>query len=80
MKIFTKKTKTLKDLEAVKAIFVTNKSLDYALDAIRTRLNEAQKILKSLKMNDEYRNLLNASLLKLFNHAERIAALYQPNS
>ena len=78
LNIFTKKTKTLKDLETVKKIFVKTKSLDYALKAIHTRLAEAQKILKGLEINEEYRSLLEASLLKLFNHSEKIAALYQP--
>lgn len=77
LKIFTKNTKTLKDLEAVKRIFVETKSLDYALDAIHTRLTEAQKILQRLGMNEEYRDLLGASLLKLFSHSQKIAALYQ---
>ncbi len=77
LKIFTKKTKTLKDLETVKKIFVKTKSLDYTLEAIRTRLAEAQKILNSLRMNEEYRSLLEASLLKLFSHSQKIAALYQ---
>ena len=40
-------------------------------------LKEAQKILNSLDMNEEYRSLLEKSLLKLFNHSQRIAALYQ---
>ena len=78
LNIFTKKTKTLKDLETVKKIFVKTKSLDYALSAIHTRLAEAQKILNSLKMNGEYRSLLESSLLKLFSHSEKIVALYQP--
>lgn len=78
LKIFTKKTKTLKDLETVKKIFVKTKSLDYALEAIHVRLAEAQKILNALGMNEKYRGLLKASLLKLFNHSQKIAALYQP--
>ena len=53
------------------------KSLDYALDAIHTRLDEAQKILNALNMNEEYRNMLKNSLLKLFSHSQKIAALYQ---
>ena len=77
LNVFNKKTKTLKDLETVKKIFVETKSLEYALDAIHTRLNEAQKILNSLKMNKEYRDILAGSLLKLFNHAQKIADLYQ---
>ena len=75
--IFAKKSKTLKNLEAIKKIFVKTKSLDYALEAIRTRLDEAQKILNSLGINEEYRGLLENSLLKLFNHSQKIAALYQ---
>jgi geranylgeranyl diphosphate synthase type I len=77
LRIFNKKTKTLKDLEAVKKIFVETKSLGYALDAIRTRLNEARKILNNLRMNKEYRDLLEGSFLKLFDHSQRIADLYQ---
>jgi len=77
LKIFNQGTKTLEDLETVKKIFVETKSLEYALNAIRTRLSEAQKILNALKMNDEYRRVLGGSLLKLFSHSERIAALYQ---
>ena len=77
LKIFTKKTKTLKDLETVKKIFVETRSLDYALEAIQPRLNEAQKILNALDMNEEYRKMLEASLLKLFSHSQKIAALYQ---
>ncbi len=86
--LFAKKTKTLKDLEAVKKIFVKTKSLAYALEAIHIRLNEAQKILNALDMNEEYRGLLESSLLKLFNHSQKIvlscrvlptvAASYQP--
>jgi len=75
--IFAKKTKTLKDLENVKKIFVKTKSLDYALEAIHMRLSEAQKILNSLALNEEYRGLLEVSLLKLFNHSEKIAASNQ---
>jgi geranylgeranyl diphosphate synthase type I len=79
LNVFNKKTKTLKDLEAVKKIFVETKSLEYALEAIRIRLSEAQKILNNLKMNKEYRNILAGSLLKLFNHSQRIASLNQSN-
>ncbi len=78
LKLFTKQTKNLKDLEDVKKIFVKTGSLNYALDAIHTRLHQSQKILQGLKMNDEYRGLLGGSLLKLFSHSERIAASYQP--
>ncbi len=77
LSIFAKKTKTLKDLETVKKIFVKTGSLDYALEAIHTRLAEARKILDRLDMNEEYRGLLEDCLLKLFKHSQKIAALYQ---
>ena len=80
LKIFNKRTKTLKDLETVKKIFVETKSLSYALNAIHVRLAEAQKILNALNMNDKYRDLLKSSLLKLFGHSQKIAALYQSDS
>lgn len=73
LKIFAKKTKTLKDLETVKKIFVEVKSLDYALEAIQTRLNEAQKILERLGMNEKYRGIIRVALLKLFQHSQIIA-------
>jgi len=77
LKIFNKKTKTLKDLETIKKIFVETKSLDYAIESINTRLKEARKILNSLNINEEYRHLIENSLLKLFNHSQRITSLYQ---
>ncbi len=78
LNIFNKKTKTLKDLEAIKKIFVDAGSLNYALDAVNTRLMKAQKILKTLKMNNKYRDLIGGALLKLFAHSQRIVDLYQP--
>ena len=77
LNIFAKKTKTLKDLETVKKIFVKTKSLDYALEAVHARLNESQKILNSLEMNEEYRSLLRACLLKLFSPSQKIALSYR---
>ena len=74
LEIFNKKNKTLKDLDVVKKIFVEGGSLAYALDAVNTRLAQAQKILKKLKMNDEYRELISGSLLKLFAHSQKIFA------
>ncbi|MDE2027595.1 MAG: polyprenyl synthetase family protein, partial [Candidatus Omnitrophica bacterium] len=77
LEIFSRERQTLENLEAVKKIFVQTKSLEYALGAIHTRLHEAQRILKSLKINDTYRTLLEASISKLFSHSEKIASLYQ---
>jgi len=75
--VFNKKTKTLKDLDDVRKIFVQAKSLEYALAAIHVRLKEAQRILNDLKLHEEYRELLKTSLLKLFSASEKMAVLYQ---
>ncbi len=77
LKIFEKKTKTLADLEKVKKIFIEAGSLNYALKHVNTRLVKAQKILAELKMNLEYKSLIEGSLLKLFSHSQKIVALYQ---
>lgn len=79
LKIFGKKTKTLKDLEAIKKIFIESGSLAYALEAVTTRLKKSQKILSGLKMNPQYRSIIEQSLLKLFSHSQRIVDSYQPH-
>lgn len=70
LKIYAKKTKTLKDLNEVKRIFVETGSLEYALKAVNTRLAKAEHILKGLKMHPEYRAILQEALLKLFKHSQ----------
>ncbi len=70
---FSKKTKTLKDLEAVRRIFIGSGSLDYSLNAVKTRLTESQKILTQLTIIPMYRDLIGDSLLKLFKHSETIS-------
>jgi geranylgeranyl diphosphate synthase type I len=77
LKIFNKRTKTLEDLEEVKKIFIESGSLNYALAAVNTRLEKAQEILSTLKMNRTYKSLIEQSLLKLFSHSQRIVNLYQ---
>lgn len=77
LKIFNKKTKSLKDLGKVKEIFITAGSLRYALKAIKSRLHKAHRILQNLKIHRPYRDLIEQSLLKLFTHSQRIKDLYQ---
>ncbi len=78
LKVFNKPTKTLKDLETVKQIFIDAGSLDYALSAVAIRLAKAQKIIgKDLKMHQQYKELIGASLLKLFSHSQLIAEANQ---
>lgn len=71
--IFNKPTKTLNDLEGIKKILVDSGSLEYALKAVDTRLAQADNILKSLKMHQEYKTILSGALLKLFAHSKIIA-------
>ncbi|MEI7998439.1 MAG: polyprenyl synthetase family protein [Candidatus Omnitrophota bacterium] len=77
LEIFNKKTKTLKDLEEVKTMFVEAGSLAYALETVQTRLVKAQKILSKLKMDEVFRRQIEESLLKLFSHSQKIVDLYQ---
>jgi geranylgeranyl diphosphate synthase, type I len=74
---FLKKTKTFADLVTVRKIFIDAGSLDYSLDAVKTRLARSQKILATLKMDPTYRNLIGDSLLRLFKHSQVIADQYQ---
>ena len=73
LKIFGKPKKNLRDLEAVKKIFVGAGSLDYALNAVAVRLQKSQNILTGLNMHPQYKNLIGASLLKLFSQSQAIA-------
>ena len=75
--IFNKSTKTLADLEAIKKILVDSGSLDYSLAAVDTRLAQAEKILKTLKMHAQYKTVLSGALLKLFAHSKIISQQYK---
>ena len=76
LKIFNKPKKTLQDLEAVKKILIKTGSLDYALEAVASRLAKSQKIMKSLRMHPQYKNTLAEALLKLFSQSQSIAKDY----
>ncbi len=77
--IFAKKTKTMADLERVKQLFIECGSLDYAFDAVKTRLKQARHILNGLKMQQHYRSQLHGVLLKLFGHSQRMAQANSSN-
>ncbi len=79
MKFFTKKTKTFDDLLAVRKIFIEAGSLDYSLNAIKTRLKDSQQILSELTLIPTYRNLIGDSLLKLIQHSDLIAHQFERN-
>lgn len=73
LRYFGKKSKTMSDLEAVRKIFIDSGSLDYSLNAIKTRLLDSKNILSKLTIIPEYRDLIGDSLLRLFNQSETIA-------
>lgn len=77
LRIFNKPHKTVADLEDIKKILTASGSLDYALKAVAVRLSKSQKILKSLKMEREFKKLLASLLLKLFSHSQSIADVHQ---
>jgi len=77
LKYFSKTRKNYQDLVAVRKIFLNAGSLRYSLEEISKRLDEAQKILKKLNINDTYRNLISQSLLSLFQPCQRISELYE---
>ncbi len=77
LSILNKKTKTLKDLETVKAMLIKSGSLKYALDALETRLKKSQTLLSKLSMNAQYKGIINAAILKLFSHSQQLVASQQ---
>lgn len=70
---FNKPKKSYDDLLAIRQIFIKTGSLSYCLDAIQQRLDKSQKIFKTLTMDKSYRQIIEHSLLKLFNHSKILA-------
>jgi geranylgeranyl diphosphate synthase type I len=76
LRIFNKPKVTNADLKAVQKIFLASGSLAYAMSAMRSRYERAEKILHSLTMRDRYRALVHEALFTLFGQSERIAQRY----
>ena len=73
LRCFTKTKKNYQDLLTIRKIFVDSGSLLYSLQAIQSRLAKSLKILHGLKMKEDYRKLIGASLSKLFTHSQSMA-------
>jgi hypothetical protein len=73
LRYFTKKSKTLNDLEAVRRIFIESGTLDYSLNAIKTRMTDSQKILSKLTILPAYRDLIGDCLMRLFKQSDAMA-------
>lgn len=80
LKYFSKKKITLSDLRAIRKIFITTGSLNYAFDHIQKRLTRSGIILKKLKMKPKYKKLVTQSFDQLFKHSKHIADDYRLNS
>ena len=79
LRIFHRPRKTLRDLEAIRGIFIEAGSLNYALDAVAARLKKSRHILNSLKIHPPYKDLLGGLLLKLFTQSQTIAGAHLSN-
>ncbi len=73
MKYFSKPQKSFADLIIIRKIFIESGSLHYSLEAIRSRLERVQAIIKDLKMRFSYRQLIEDSFLQLFKNSQEIA-------
>ena len=76
LQYFEKPKKTLKDLDAVRQIFIESGSLQYCLGHVEERMEKTLKLLKALKMHDKYKNVIAQACLQLFRHSEKIALQY----
>lgn len=70
---FSKPQKSYADLLAIRKIFIAAGSLEYGLQAIRSRINQSKRILNKLNMRELYRQQIEDSLLNLFKHSDAIA-------
>ena len=76
IRIFNKKKKTFKDLKVIRELFIKAGSLQYSLNEIQLRYNKSVKLLKSLKMDAKYRDVIKNDVLSLFKQSNRIAHEY----
>ena len=74
---FNKPTKTYQDLVTIRKLFLKTGSLTYSLKEVEIRILKSLRILQSLKMKPQYKNIITESILKLFTQGERIAQSYR---
>ena len=73
MKYFNKPKKTYQDLLAVRKIFIDAGSLQYSLAEVKSRFDTTVNILKKLRMNDKYREIIKNAIFPLFKQSNSIA-------
>jgi len=76
IKHFTKPKKTYKDLVAIRKIFISAGSLQYSLHEVQKRIIKSFKILHSLKMRKDCKQVIEDVVVQLFKHSTRIAQQY----
>lgn len=76
LKYFDKHKKSYNDLVAVRKIFVDAGSLQYCMDQVDDRIQKTFKKLRSLKMQEKYRLVIEDAIYQLFKHSNRIAEQY----
>jgi geranylgeranyl diphosphate synthase type I len=70
---FMKPKKNYADLVAIRKIFTQAGSLQYALNAMSTRIHKTLIILNQLKMHKKYKMVIQGAIFKLFKQSEIIA-------
>jgi geranylgeranyl diphosphate synthase type I len=76
MRIFSKTKICYADLAMIRKMLIQAGSLQYSFQEIYKRLARAEKILSGLKIKLKYRQLIEAALLNLFDHTQKIADQY----
>ncbi|MBF0479952.1 MAG: polyprenyl synthetase family protein [Candidatus Omnitrophica bacterium] len=76
LSVFTKKTKTLADLEIIKALFLKTGSLQYCLKETRKRVDQAVALLQKSKMKPAIRAQIQEVISAPFKASAQIAEQY----
>lgn len=78
LQVFHKPRKTLRDLETVKNALIKSGSLDYTLNAVKIRVQKADKLLNTFCMHPGSRRLIKESLFTLFQQSQEVARKTKP--
>lgn len=73
LEIFKKEKKTYRDLVTIRKLFTQTGSLIYSLKEVKSRIEKTNILLKELKMNSVYKNIIGNAITQLFQQSNRIA-------
>jgi len=74
---FNKEKTTYQDLVAIRKVLIESGSLQYSMNHVQTRVEQAIKILDQLTMHDKYKQVIKNAFLQLFKHSKSIASQYK---